>query len=107
MTITRAHSVRTAALILCVWSLAGADADMTDERVMLWGDSSRLGRPFSKDPSVLRLNGRYLLYYSMSAYKDGRAGDGWAIGIAESRNLIDWRKVGEILPAREYENTVW
>lgn len=70
---------------------------------MLWGDSSRLGRPFSKDPSVMRLAGRYLLYYSMCPYGDGRPNDGWAIGIAESRNLLDWKKAAEILPEAAYE----
>lgn len=29
---------------------------------------------------------------------------GWAIGIAESRNLSDWRKIGEILPEQPYES---
>ena len=57
-------------------------------RHVLWGDTSRLGRPFSKDPSVIRFRGRYLLYYSMPPYADDRAGNGWAIGIAESRDLI-------------------
>lgn len=66
---------------------------------MLWGDTSRLGRPFAKDPSVIRFQGRYLLYYSMPAYEDGRANDGWGVGIAESRNLREWTKVGEFLAA--------
>ena len=68
-----------------------------------WGDTSRLGRPFSKDPSVVRFGGRYLLYYSMPPFGDGRASDGWAIGIAESTVLGDWAKVGEVLVAEPYE----
>lgn len=64
-----------------------------------WGDTSRLGRPFSKDPSVIRFQGRYLLYYSIPSYGDQRPNDGWGIGIAESRNLSDWAKVGEFLAA--------
>jgi sucrose-6-phosphate hydrolase SacC (GH32 family) len=28
---------------------------------------------------------------------------GWAAGIAESRDLTSWTKVGELLPAEEYE----
>ena len=74
---------------------------------MRWGDSTRLGRPFAKDPSVIRLGGRYLLYYSMAPYAKElappHAPRGWAIGIAESRDLIRWRKVGEILPEQECE----
>lgn len=67
---------------------------------MFWGDSSRLGRPFAKDPSVIRFQGRYLLYYSLPA---GGASKGWSVGIAESRNLIDWNKTGEIVSDTEYE----
>ncbi len=70
---------------------------------MLWGDESRLGRPFSKDPSVLRIGGRYLLYYSMPPYPDKRANNGWGIGIAESKNLLDWTKIAEIAPVADYE----
>ena len=73
------------------------------EPAMKWGDMSRLGRPFSKDPSVVRFNGRYLLYYSMPPYLDRRPGNGWAIGVAASSNLVDWSKIGEILPQSDYE----
>lgn len=71
---------------------------------MLWGDSSRLGRPFSKDPSVIRFKGRYLLYYSMPGAADGVTMQGWAVGIAESRNLIEWRKIAEVLPEQPCES---
>ena len=70
---------------------------------MLFGDTSRLGRPFAKDPSVIRFRGRYLLYYSIPGFGDGRPDDGWGVGIAESRNLSDWTKVGEFLAAEPYE----
>ena len=66
------------------------------EPEMKWADSSRLGRPFSKDPSVIRFGGRYLLYCSLPGNADNNIG--WAIGIAESRDLINWKKVAEILP---------
>jgi len=68
---------------------------------MYWGDTSRLGRPFAKDPSVIHFHGRQWLYYSMPPFGDGRTNDGWAVGIATSTNLVDWRKVGEVLPAQE------
>ena len=74
---------------------------------MHWGDADRLGRPFAKDPSVIRFGERYLLYYSMAPYAKElappNAPRGWAIGIAESRDLVQWRKIGEILPERECE----
>lgn len=69
---------------------------------MKFADDSR-GRPFSKDPHVISFQGRYLLYYSIPAFGDQRANDGWAIGIAESRDLTNWKKVGEILPQTDYE----
>jgi beta-xylosidase len=88
----------TALLLLSTIPAATAD------RPMLWGDTSRLGRPFAKDPSVVRFHGRYLLYYSMPPFGDKRPNDGWAIGIAESRNLIDWTKVGEYTAGADYES---
>jgi len=69
---------------------------------MHFGDTSRLGRPFSKDPAVVRFGGRYLLYYSIPAFATEiappQAPPGWGIGIAESRDLVNWQKVGEFLP---------
>lgn len=69
---------------------------------MRYADTSR-GRPFAKDPAVVRFAGGYWLYYSMSPFGDGRPGDGWAIGIAQSDDLETWRKVGELLPVAPYE----
>lgn len=90
--------------ILLQGPIAGyRSADVSPARRMLWGDFTRLGRPFSKDPSVIHFRDRYLLYYSMPAYGDGRPRDGWAIGIAESRNLIDWRRIGEFTAKAKYE----
>ena len=75
---------------------------------MMWGDSTRLGRPFAKDPSVIRCGGRYLLYFSMAPWAKElappNASRGWAIGIAESRDLVNWKKVGDILPEQEVLN---
>jgi predicted GH43/DUF377 family glycosyl hydrolase len=66
--------------------------------VMMYGDTSRTGVPFSKDPHVVKFKGRYLMYFSIPPMK-GVEGSGWNIGIAESNNLTDWRKVGEITPS--------
>lgn len=65
---------------------------------MMFGDTSRTGIPFSKDPHVVNFNGRYLMYYSIPPMK-GENDSGWNIGIAESKDLISWSKVGEITPA--------
>jgi predicted GH43/DUF377 family glycosyl hydrolase len=58
-------------------------------------DTSR-GRPFAKDPNVVKFGGRYLMYYSIPPHGDGRGSDGWAIGIAESGNARRWSRVGEL-----------
>ena len=74
--------------------------------VMMYGDTVRLGVPFSKDPHVIRFNGRYLMYYSVPAFTDKKGEKhGWWVAIAESRNLIDWKRIGEVNtdPAAAYE----
>lgn len=87
--------------------LAGAETATTTKRMPPWGDSERLGRPFAKDPSVIKFGGRYLMYYSVSAWPKDRAPagakKGWAIGIAQSKDLCEWKKVGEILPEQACE----
>lgn len=81
--------------------------DTTDNRPdkqMMYGDTSRKGVPFSKDPHVVFFKGRYLMYFSIPPHKD-KINSGWNIGIAESYDLIHWEKIGEITPEenREYE----
>lgn len=74
---------------------------------MYWGETARLGRPFAKDPSVIRWRGRYLMYFSMAPYRKDLAPrgapKGWAIGIAESKDLKHWAKIGELLPQQDCE----
>jgi beta-1,2-mannobiose phosphorylase / 1,2-beta-oligomannan phosphorylase len=60
------------------------------------------GRPFSKDPAVVKFQGRYWLYYSLPPYAE-KPTKGWNIGIAHSDNLVDWTKVGEIPNSGEVE----
>jgi beta-1,2-mannobiose phosphorylase / 1,2-beta-oligomannan phosphorylase len=95
-------------LVSMLWAGICAHAgDTSVEPLMRWGDSTRLGRPFAKDPSVVRFGGRYLLYYSMAPWAKALAPPdaprGWAIGIAESHDLVNWKKVGEILPEQACE----
>ncbi|MCF7848868.1 MAG: family 43 glycosylhydrolase [Kiritimatiellales bacterium] len=70
---------------------------------MMFADTSR-GKPFSKDPAVVRLGNRYLLYYSIPPFRDGREGDGWRIGVAEGMDLDCWEKVGELPPLSPCDN---
>lgn len=65
--------------------------------MMMYSDTAS-GRPFAKDPAVVRFAGRYWLYYSLCPYK-GKKSKGWSIGVATSQNLTDWTKAGEIANA--------
>ena len=76
---------------------------------MFYADTSRLGVPFAKDPSVIEFKGRYLMYYSLPPAKSAQAkaaGEpgGWGIGIAESHDLLHWKRVGELTPEQPVES---
>jgi beta-xylosidase len=44
------------------------------------------------------------MYYSIPAYKDkSNPVQGWGLGIAESKDLNNWKRIGEITPDGEYE----
>jgi beta-1,2-mannobiose phosphorylase / 1,2-beta-oligomannan phosphorylase len=84
-------------IILLPGFVAGQDT-------MMYGDTSRRGVPFSKDPHVIRFNNSYLMYYSVPPYPDeNNPIKGWGIGIAESNDLENWNKISEITPKGEYE----
>jgi predicted GH43/DUF377 family glycosyl hydrolase len=73
---------------------------------MYFGDTVRTGVPFSKDPHVIWFQGKYLMYYSVPAYKnkDGNS-HGWGIAVAKSTDLVNWNRMGEVNadPAATYE----
>ena len=74
---------------------------------MLFGDTVRTGVPFSKDPHVIWFQRRYMLYYSIPGYTDKNGvTHGWGIGIAESKDLYNWERVGEVNvdPEATYES---
>jgi predicted GH43/DUF377 family glycosyl hydrolase len=64
---------------------------------MYFGDTTRVGVPFAKDPHVIRFKGRYLMYYSLPGYTDKEGTlHGWGIGIAESKDLNNWKRIAEV-----------
>ena len=81
------------------WMLQAAPAG--PKPAMLWGDETASGRPFSKDPSVIHFGQRYLLYYSMP--EAGAKPTRWLVGIAESPDMVHWKRVGQVLPGAPYE----
>ena len=68
------------------------------QRPAMYYTDTSYGRAFAKDPDVVRFKDRYLMYYSINRGKKGIA-----IGIAQSRNLVHWTKVAEILPEADCE----
>lgn len=77
---------------------------------MYYGDytriknSSGVAQPFAKDPSVIFWNNRFLMYYSICGPStNGSPGStGWSMGIAESYDLENWTRVGEIVSDSRY-----
>lgn len=82
--------------LLCV------NLNLFAQKQMMFGDTTRVGRPFSKDPHVINFKDAYYMYYSIPP-KQGDASSGWNIGIAKSADLINWKVVGDIRPQAEYE----
>ena len=72
---------------------------------MRYGDTSRTQTSCAKDPTVIRHGDRYLMYYSLPPIdEETRAKRGecpeelnsWASAIAESRDLVNWRRIGDM-----------
>ena len=68
----------------------------------IYGDDTRTGTLFAKDPIIVFHGGRYLMYYSIPPH-NSRDWEGWNIGIAESPDLRRWQRIGEITPQADYE----
>lgn len=92
-------------LLICLFASGYGQKRSKDQLpAMMFGDTSRIGVPFAKDPYVIRFQGKYLMYFSIPPYKDkSNPVQGWGVGIAESRDLNNWKKIGEITPDGEYE----
>ena len=90
-------------LLFCVSTGYAKDGETglphDDESQMMYTDSSRMGRAFAKDPHVVWFKDHYLMYYSVTPYKDEQGkSHGLGIGIAKSSNLSDWERIGEVAP---------
>lgn len=74
---------------------------------MKWADTSRRFDkedkpiPYSKDPSVVRFKDRYLMYFSLPPSDKVKTSYGWIIGIAESRDLVNWTRIAELPPMQD------
>ncbi len=63
----------------------------------------RGGVPYSKDPAVVRFEGRYLMYYSLPPCEGPQGSDIWTMGIAESSDLTNWTPIGSLVPDQNCE----
>jgi sucrose-6-phosphate hydrolase SacC (GH32 family) len=93
--------------VLSFLTASGQKERHSDPPKMMFGDSSRLGIPFSKDPHVIRFGDRFLIYYSVPPFTDqSGVAHGWGVGIAESSNLVNWQRIGEVNrdPEATYES---
>ena len=70
-----AHSDRSTLI------LAATQAQASAPPRLHWADETRLGRPFSKDPCVVRFEGRYLMYFSLPPFEKTLAPDQCASGL--------------------------
>jgi predicted GH43/DUF377 family glycosyl hydrolase len=93
-------------LLLCVLSIIvfqtsfGQEIRQRNKPEMMYADSSRRGKPWSKNPHVIRFDGRYLMYTSVLPVKGSNSRE---IEITESQDLIHWKNVGLISIEEEYE----
>lgn len=97
---------KTICIYLCTFLMTFAIhcARVESSQKMMFGDTSRRGVPFSKDPHVIKFHDRYLMYYSIPPFTDKtNPVKGWGIGIAESNDLVNWKRIGEIASQAEYE----
>ena len=74
-----------------------ASAEAPTDRQMMFADTLQMGKPYSKDPHVIKFDGRYLMYFSLPPHS-WNGTEGWRIGIAESHDLINWNRIGMITP---------
>ncbi|WP_419806482.1 glycoside hydrolase family 43 protein [Terriglobus sp.] len=87
---------------------AQTTAAVQPKPAVYYTDSSRTGRPFVKDPSVIQFHGTFFMYYTLPPNRNVQnaknvEGSGWGIGIASSKDLIHWQKAGEIAPEQPVE----
>ena len=76
-------------------------------QLMRFGDTAQRDetRPFAKDPTVIRHNGRYLMYYSVNydpknyphRLPKGKNRSWWG-AVAESTDLVNWKRICDIEP---------
>ena len=87
-------------LIIGLLTVFGQNKTQISKQKMMYADSTRRGKPFSKNPFVIHLGGRFLMYSSILPVKGSDARE---IEITESKDLINWKNVGYLKIQEPYE----
>ena len=88
-------------------SIESPELDAIKNPAMHWADTSRKlnaegqAIPYSKDPCVVKFGDRYLMYFSLPPNDREKTDYGWIIGIAESRDLVHWKRIAELPPMQQ------
>ncbi|MBP3693094.1 MAG: family 43 glycosylhydrolase [Thermoguttaceae bacterium] len=82
-----------------VRSITPADFPPLAEPSMKWGGPEN----YAKDPSVIRFQGKYWLYFSRRPLEGYEPKRGWITGVAQSSDLVNWELVRYIQPLQESE----
>ena len=77
-------------------SIVPADADVLKNPEMRWAP-----KDFAKDPTVIRFNNKYYMYFSIPPQEKDGGKYGWTTGIAQSDDLLHWTYVKNLLPDQE------
>ena len=89
------HNLLKSTIIMLTLSVVIVATALAADTPQMYFADSTFGRTFAKDPDVVRFKGKYYMYYSLRTPKE------LIVGIAQSDDLIEWKKVGQVLPAQE------
>ncbi len=75
-----------------------------NKKQMMFADGTRKTNPYAADAHVILFKGTYYMYYTAPPLlSDNQLLKGWRIGIAKSRDLMNWKFAGEVVPSEWYE----
>ena len=82
-------------------AITPADYPSLKNPAMKFALINKYGKPFAKDPTVVRFKGKYWMYFSLFSLDPQKTGYDLYIGVATSDDLTNWTSVGAITPLCE------